>query len=233
MEFNRMRSFHVVCALVAYFLSVNAQNTTAGSTTDPDLNTTRCTNFCAGTNATNSTDLFICGDPRLGPVQLPTALPLDGIVGGESTYHRFGGVCPGEFLAQWTNATTGSFVYPPFEGYTLTTSGQPGILNISLSVGTLLDRFGSEYGSYTSPAGLPYAQRSLPPPNLNAPPGGMYPYNYQVYIVTRTFKVQAGPIAAWFGQQGLGLQFLMPSSVRDLVDTGYLTRLNQTADPLW
>lgn len=61
----------------------------------------------------------------------------------------------------------------------------------------------------------------------------MYPYNYQVYVVTRRFNVQSGPIAGWFGQQGLGLQFLMPKAVGELVDSGYLTRLNQTADPLW
>lgn len=250
-----MRYFYCLNVALACAISANAHSsTTFGNATDvsnhkvycwrehtpannvarqPDLNTTRCSDFCAGTNPTGDINTYICGDPRLGPVRVPDALPLDGIVGGESSYRRFGGVCPGEFLAQWTNATTGEFVYPPFDGYVLTTSGERGVLNISLAVGTLLDRFGSEFGSYTSAAGSPYAQRSLPPWNLNAPAGSRYPYNYQVYVVTRPLQVQSGPIAGWFGQQGLGLQFLMPQSLRELVQEGYLTRLNQTADPLW
>jgi hypothetical protein len=33
----------------------------------------------------------------------------------------------------------------------------------------LMDRFGSEYGSFVSPAGAPYMQRALPPSNLDTP----------------------------------------------------------------
>jgi len=84
-----------------------------------------------------------------------------------------------------------------------------------------------------SPAGAPYAQRSLPPTNLNAAPGSLYPYNYRVYVVNRSLIVRAGPIAGWFGQQGLGVQFWMPSSVGNLVDQGFLSRVNLTADPYW
>lgn len=49
------------------------------------------------------------------------------------------------------------------------------MFNLTLPVGTFLDRFGSEYGAYMSPAGVPYAQRALPPTNLDAAPGAMYP----------------------------------------------------------
>jgi hypothetical protein len=166
------------------------------------------------------------------PISVPTGLPLSGIAGTDSTYHRFGGLCPGEFLASWTSPE-GTFAYPPFAGYQLDTSGEPTISNLTLPVGTFLDRFGSEYGSYMSPAGTPYAQRSLPPTNLDAEPGSKYPYNYRVYMVSRSLHVEGGLIAGWFEQQGFGVQSLVPMSVGRLVENGYLTRINLTADPRW
>lgn len=84
-----------------------------------------------------------------------------------------------------------------------------------------------------SPAGAPYAQRSLPPSNLDAPAGAAYPYNYRVYTVTRSFTAEAGLIAGWFAQQGMGVQYFMPTSVMELVEGGYLGRVNLTADPNW
>jgi hypothetical protein len=199
----------------------------------PDLmSTASCPDYCAGTNSTGDTTRYVCGDARLGPISVPTGLPLSGIAGTDSTYHRFGGLCPGEFLASWTSPE-GTFAYPPFAGYQLDTSGEPTISNLTLPVGTFLDRFGSEYGSYMSPAGTPYAQRSLPPTNLDAEPGSKYPYNYRVYMVSRSLHVEGGLIAGWFEQQGFGVQFLVPMSVGRLVENGYLTRINLTADPRW
>lgn len=198
------------------------------SSQSPESDPMQCPDLCAGTNASSS-DTYICSDPRLGPKTLPTALPLASIAGQDSTYHRLGGLCPAQFLATYTNATTGAFLYPPFAGYQLTTLGKPAMYNLTLEPGTLLDRFGSEYGQYMSPAGTPYAQRSLPPANLDAAPGAAYPFNYRVYTVTKSFTVQGGLIAGWFGQQGLGVQFFMPSSVMKLVDDGYLGRVNLTA----
>ncbi|KAF2213554.1 hypothetical protein CERZMDRAFT_117258 [Cercospora zeae-maydis SCOH1-5] len=199
---------------------------------DPDLTMSRCSNYCSGTKTAGERSLFVCGDRRLGPVAIPSGLPLSGIAGSDSTYHRFGGLCPGEFLARWTDPS-GSYVYPAFDGYQLTAMGEPAMSDFTLPVGTFLDRFGSEYGKYMSPAGTPYAQRSLPPTNLVSDPGAEYPYNYRVYIVSRSLSVQGGPIAAWFEQQGLGVQFLMPMSVIELVKGGYLNRVNLTADPNW
>lgn len=105
--------------------------------------------------------------------------------------------------------------------------------NMTLSLGTILDRFGSEYGTFVSAAGAAYGQRSLPPSNLDAAPGATYPYNYHVYTVSKPLVVVAGPIAPAFGQQGLGLQFLVPANVITLVNQGYLTRLDLTDDPDW
>jgi hypothetical protein len=53
-----------------------------------------------------------------------------------------------------------------------------------LPVGLLMDRFGSEYGTFLAPADSPYSQRSLPPQNLDTPETSpTYPYNYHVYKV--------------------------------------------------
>lgn len=132
-----------------------------------DKNTPKCPNYCAGT-AYNVSQVgtYVCGDSRLGPRRLPRRLPLGDLV---NSYHRFGELCPGQFLAKWYDSAAGSWVYPPQAGFQLTSVGTPIEGTITLPVGFLLDRFGSEYGTYTSPQGAPYMQRSLPPSNLDTP----------------------------------------------------------------
>ncbi|KAJ4389637.1 hypothetical protein N0V93_007109 [Gnomoniopsis smithogilvyi] len=171
--------------------------------------------YCMGT-ANNATllDQYVCGDWRLGPVMLPTTLPpLATLL---ELYNRFGGLCPGDFLAKWWNATgpRGSWIYPEQTGFSLDQSaGEPpegraidG--NLILPVGTLIDRFGAEKnGMYFSPAAAPYLQRALPPSNLDTPQDDpQYPYNYHVYRTLQPITVLAGPIAPWFGQRGQGVQ---------------------------
>lgn len=123
--------------------------------------------YCAGTkeNATLATT-YICGDSRLGPVVLPQFfLPLDPIL---DIYDRFGGLCPGAFLEKWFNKTGGGWWdYPPQSGFSVDDEGEIIAANLTLQVGTFLDRFGSEYGAFLAPAAAPYLQRSLPPSNLN------------------------------------------------------------------
>jgi hypothetical protein len=84
--------------------------------------------------------------------------------------------------------------------------------------------------SCVSPGGSPFSS-SLPPSQLNAPPGSEYPDNYHAYSVLKTMVVQSGPIAPWFAQPGFGIQFLIPASVITLVDQGYLARVNLTRGP--
>lgn len=100
--------------------------------------------------------------------------------------------------------------------------------NATLPVGAKLDRFGSEYGSFLSPLGAPYIARALPPSNLNAEPGAQYPFNYHVYEVTKEFEVRMGPIAPWFEQPGMGTQYLADMPVLQLVEKGFLRRLNES-----
>lgn len=52
-------------------------------------------------------------------------------------------------------------------------------------------------------------------------------------MVSRALHVQGGIIAGWFEQQGLGVQFLVPQNIMTLVEQGYLSRVNLTADPRW
>ncbi|CAG8436481.1 3940_t:CDS:1, partial [Scutellospora calospora] len=90
--------------------------------------------------------------------------------------------------------------------------------NISLSIGTKLDRFGSEFGKYLSPIHLPYSQRALPPSNLNILKRKKYPYNYHVYEVIKSFVVLGGPIRGWFEQPGIGMQFKTYNSIIGLIE---------------
>ncbi|KAL3290630.1 hemagglutination repeat-containing protein, partial [Colletotrichum asianum] len=146
---------------------------------DTNLNSTRCPNFCARTekSADNDTSPYICGDKRLGPVTLLAGIPLEGMAGLGSTYRRFGGLYPGHFLVKYWNRTLPWFDYPNYGGYSLDSTGRPAKFNLTLQPGDLIDRFRSENSTYTTPAGTPYAMRSLPPVNLNADADSKYLYN--------------------------------------------------------
>jgi len=92
-----------------------------------------------------------------------------------------------------------------------------------LPVGLLVDRFGSEYGNFVSPKAAPYIQRALPPLNLDTPQTcPLYPYNYHVYRVAKSFTAQSGPIAGWFGQPGQGVQYQLSQRIIDLLDSNSL-----------
>jgi hypothetical protein len=177
---------------------------------------------------------FFHGDRRLGPDTLPTL----GIVGMElQGYHRTGDLTPHQFLdTYWdpdANSGQGSFRYPPDSGYAHDPSGRPEVMEAELGPGELIDRFGSEFGAFLAPEGLPYAARSIPPQSLDGnPPAGC---NFHAYRVLHEFAVDAGPIAPWFAQPGGGEQFQLdsrlvpgapaPLNVLWLIDHGFLQRL--------
>ena len=172
---------------------------------------------------------FFNGDSRLGPAQLP----ILGIVGFELIgYHRSGDLTDAQLLAQYYNSSAGTWIYPPDNGY-LIVNGQPVETQVTLQPGADIDRYGSEYGSFLAPTGLSYAARSIPPQSLDN--SATANCNYHDYRVLKPFAVDAGPIAPWFGQPGLGLQYqldatLIPGdpasfNVGWLVTNGYLERL--------
>lgn len=43
----------------------------------------------------------------------------------------------------------------------------------------------------------------------------------------KEFEVLFGPVAAWFGQPGMGTRFVSEKSVKELVEGGYLRRLTE------
>jgi hypothetical protein len=185
--------------------------------------------YCNGTNYNASlADTYICGDSRLGPVKLPTKLVLGSLL---EIYDRFGGLCPGAFLQTWYNATEcDGWCYPPQDGFSLTSENQTISGNITLNTGILIDRFGSEFGTFVSPAAAPYMQRALPPVNLDTPQSTpTFPYNYHVYRVLKPFVALAGPIAPWFGQPGQGVQYMLYSEVTTLINETYLERVEPRA----
>nr|GAT53633.1 predicted protein [Mycena chlorophos] len=196
------------------------------------------TNACAceGTAYNASlTDVYVCGDYRLGPTVLALGLTdgntgtthkpsrsdaiVEALLGPPLGYHRFGeaDLCPKEWLAQFTNAATGYYIYPADDGFQLQETNTAISGTQRLAPGMLLDRFGRDSGSYLAPFGTPFAQRALPPASLN-PPFAQKPqvattkkkFEYHVYRVQKSFEVEAGPIAAWFGQPGQGTQYYMP-----------------------
>jgi hypothetical protein len=172
---------------------------------------------------------FQNGDARLGPDRLPSTGPVGRELIG---YQRTGGATDQAFLQQYYDSTAGSWKYPPDSGY-LVVNGQPVEFEQTLAVGQDIDRFGSEWGSFLAPAGLPYAMRSIPPQSLDGNPAAGC--NYHDYKVLKPFEVHGGPIAPWFDQPGYGWQYqldaaLMPGSpsgfnVGWLVANGYLQRL--------
>ncbi|WP_329109916.1 TNT domain-containing protein [Micromonospora sp. NBC_01699] len=163
--------------------------------------------------------------PELGPAQLPADRPVGPLLFG---YQRFGGLTEAEFVAKYRGET--GWTYPPADGF-LVVDGQPVRLAQTLWAGSRVDRFGYPGGGYLAPARTLFLQRALPPQNLNTP-SGTPASNYHLYCVLRAFRVDSGPIAPWFGQLGLGLQYKLesrhlpkapsPLSVAWLLDNGYL-----------
>ncbi|WP_441249401.1 TNT domain-containing protein [Kitasatospora sp. McL0602] len=174
---------------------------------------------------------YFKGDKRLGPEQLPVL----GRVGVELWgYQRTGRLSEQAFFDTYYDSAAGSWKYPPQNGYVLTPDGNPVEIQQTLRPGQRIDRFGSEYGSFLAPEGLPYATRSIPPQSLDGTPAAAC--NYHDYQVLKPFTVDAGPIAPWFGQPGYGWQYqldaaLLPGgperlNVMWLVDNGYLSRVS-------
>jgi hypothetical protein len=181
-----------------------------------------------GAQATPSVKRTICssapfaGSRLLGPKRLPNAGPVARLLRG---WKRLAGFSPRGYLKRFYDEVAKSWRYPPEGGYQLTPLGVPVIGQVSLIEGQLIDRFGSEGGTYLSPQGTPYAARGIPPESLNPFPGGQ-PCNYYRYRVLKPFSVNSGPIAPTLGQPGFGLQYVLSSTlfagVTERVDVSYL-----------
>ncbi|MCC8246906.1 TNT domain-containing protein [Saccharothrix luteola] len=169
-------------------------------------------------------------DRRLGPERLPVAGPVGRQLVG---YDRTGGLSEEEFFDTYYDSAANSWRYPPADGYEVDQDGNPIKQQETLNEGEWIDRYGSEYGAFLAPEGLPYTSRSIPPQNLVGTPAENC--NYHVYLVTRDFDVDAGPIAPWFAQSGGGRQYQLRGAyvpdaperlnVAWLLEHDYLVRL--------
>jgi hypothetical protein len=55
-----------------------------------------------------------------------------------------------------------------------------------------------------------------------------YPYNYHVCRVLIPFTALSGPIAAWFGQPGQGVQYQLSTDILGLIAGGFIERVDLT-----
>jgi hypothetical protein len=184
-------------------------------------------------------------DPQLGPKYLPvggmSGSLIAEVVKETRGYKRFGDLtestlftvtCPGSKLlgaCYWQDGTDGnpppaegSWKWPAEGGYVIGHDGQAKHKEITLPVGTLIDRYGCpESGFFLSPYDTPYAERALPLSSLNT-----YEhcrngeddtdYSYHLYKVTQPLKVDSGKIRGWFGQPGGGEQYITCVDTLDL-----------------
>ncbi|WP_330546356.1 glycohydrolase toxin TNT-related protein [Roseburia sp. 831b] len=90
--------------------------------------------------------------------------------------------------------------------------------NQTIPAGTIIDRYGSQWGKYTSPAGVPYEQRALPYiENPNA---------YHKYEVLKPIdNVTISEIAPAFEQVGGGIQYELPNNIKKLKKLGYIKEI--------
>lgn len=102
--------------------------------------------------------------------------------------------------------------WPPNRGFESTP--EPKVL----MPGERIDRYGSPYGTYTSPEGTPYRARA-PKPGTDLKP-------YSVYEITQPIEVRSGSAKPWFGYEGGGMQYEMPQSMKDLEAAGKIKRVN-------
>jgi len=83
--------------------------------------------------------------------------------------------------------------------------------------GTRIDRYGGSGGTFASPEGTPFAERSLRSTSIDSP--------YNVYEVVKPITVRGGIVAPAFGYGGGGIQYEFGSPISDLIDSGVLKRV--------
>lgn len=105
---------------------------------------------------------------------------------------------------------SGSLLYPMKDG------AVENMAKDLLPLGITIDRYGNQYGTFTSPVGTPVEQRSLSPSVSTAKD------NYHKYRIIKDLPVLSGRTAPWFGQPGGGWQFKTEKDIRTLLKEGYL-----------
>ncbi|MGW2156368.1 TNT domain-containing protein [Nonomuraea sp. NPDC001699] len=166
---------------------------------------------------------YVTGDPDLGP----TILPRTGYLGALlRDYVPLGGLNPQHFLSRYWDYATGNYRFPPDSGFARSGNYPNGRLLLKttfLQIGMRLDRFGGYTGAFLSPLGDQFIKRALPPRNLNTnPQDPQHLCNYHAFRVLKSFRVEVGPAAPAFEQQGGGTQYHVVSR--------YIPEAPQTSD---
>lgn len=105
----------------------------------------------------------------------------------------------------------GNREWPPNRGF----KEEP--VDFTILPGAKIDRYGSPYGTFTSPTGTPYRARA-PKPGTDLKP-------HCIYQVNSPLTVKIGEAAPWFGYEGNGIQHELPEKVIALEKSGVLTRI--------
>ena len=91
--------------------------------------------------------------------------------------------------------------------------------NQTIIEGTVVDRYGNQYGRYVSPVGVPYEQRALP--YIENPKA------YHKYEVLKPIKnVTISEIAPAFEQEEGGIQYELPNTIDKLIKLQILKEIN-------
>lgn len=84
----------------------------------------------------------------------------------------------------------------------------------TFQTGFKIDRYGLDLGRFASPLGTPFDMRSLPNECINLP--------YQAYEIVKPVEVVSGIVAPAFGNRGGGIQYILPKSIKHLIELGFL-----------
>jgi len=106
---------------------------------------------------------------------------------------------------QWT-ASKVTISWPPNDGCAQVPQSQ------TLAAGTLIDRFGSEGGSFFSPKGESFKSRAVPYVCTQM--------DYRVYRVVKPLPVKSCNAASWFGETGGAVQVQTADPAYKLVAAG-------------
>ncbi|PYH91874.1 hypothetical protein BO71DRAFT_305149, partial [Aspergillus ellipticus CBS 707.79] len=185
-----------------------------------------CTNACEGVTpspddpATSSyyCDVCICNNRLLGPANF---VPASNFTSYFVDWHPLDSQCPQDWLCTWTTwGTSGPFnntinIYPQNDGFKGCRT------TVTVENGTFLDRFGSPNGQYLADIDTTFAERAIPPSNLNLFEGSTL-YNYWRYEVRIPFTAEYGEVLPWFGQPGGGEQYFIREGLANLRANGSL-----------
>jgi hypothetical protein len=114
---------------------------------------------------------------------------------------------------------TGSVQWPDDDGFVSSTKTE-----VTLSPGTLMDRYGKDTGNFTSPYSredpITYTQRSLRPGTEYEP--------YVIYEIVEPIQVTEGEIAPWFDETGGGRQYKFTEKLETLLKEGKIKKISIT-----